>query len=75
MNANTFKQRFDDLMECALNAEDGAPIGMMIFSLEVAKAKCVALQLQAEAGERQKILASKIIPANGKLPPPTILPR
>ena len=75
MTANVFKERFDDLMESALNAEDGAPIGMMIFSLEVAKAKCVALQLNSEAFERQKMLAHKIIPANGKLPPPTILPR
>jgi|ERR1700690_425221 len=69
VNANVFKQRLDELMESALTADDGAPLGMMIVRLEVEKQKCLTIQLQIEAAQRQRETASKIVPANGKLPP------
>lgn len=72
MNANIFKERLDELMESSFNSEQGAPIPYMIMALEVAKAKAVTVQLQIEAIHRQKEMAIKIIPANGKLPPPML---
>lgn len=69
MTALLFKERLDDLIECSFNSETGAPIPYMIMALEVAKAKCVTVQLQIEAMQKNKELAAKILPANGKLPP------
>ena len=69
MNASIFKQRLDDLMQSAFDSEQGAPIPFMIMALEVAKAKAVSVQLQIEAIQKNQEMATKILPANGKIPP------
>lgn len=69
MNAQLFKERLDDLMAQAFTSDQGAPLGMMIVQLELNKAKCVQIQLQVDAHQRNQELAKKIIPANGKIPP------
>ena len=69
MKPTLFKERLDSLMEDAFNSSEGPPIGYMIMALEVAKAKAVSVQLQFEAVQKQQEMASKILPANGKIPP------
>ena len=69
MTSQVFKERLDELLDDALKGQTGAPIPYMIFALEVAKTKCLTIQLQIEAIQMNKAMASKIVPASGKLPP------
>lgn len=66
MTAKQFDDAFRDLIHRALS-ETPCPLSQMVLAMEIEKTRCVNIMIEIETRKREKELAGKIIPANGRI--------